>query len=262
MKNNNLVQLTVAENIATITLNRSEVHNAFDDEMIKQLTDILNTISQDAKIQVVILAAIGKSFCAGADLNWMQKMVNYSRQENLHDAYALSLLLQTLNELTKPTIALVQGAAYGGGVGLVACCDIAIASNEASFCFSEVKIGLVPAVISPYAIKAIGERAARRYFLTAEKFSAEEAQRLGLIHTVVEHDQLLSTGNQIAKTLLNNSPHAVATTKQLIAKVAQHPIDKNIQRATVECIADVRISKQGQEGLKAFLEKRPAKFSD
>ncbi len=262
MKNNNSIQTTVTANIATITLNRPEIHNAFDDEFIKQLTNVLVEVNEDSQIRVVILAANGKSFCAGADISWMQKMTNYSREENLQDARVLAFLMRTLNELNKPVIALVQGAAYGGGVGLVACCDIAIASSEASFCFSEVKIGLVPAVISPYAIRAIGERAARRYFLTAEKFSAAEAYRLGLVHRVVEPNQLKAIGDKIAQVLLSNGPHAVTTTKQLIATVSQHPIDDSIQQITAECIADIRVSPQGQEGLRAFLEKRPPKFSD
>lgn len=244
------------ESITTITLNRPEIHNAFDDELIQQLTTTLEKINNDKTVRVVILAANGKSFCAGADLKWMQKMANYLRDENLQDAHALAKLMKTLNDLNKPTIALVQGAAYGGGVGLVACCDIAIASTEASFCFSEVKIGLVPAIISPYSIRAIGERAARRYFLTAEKFSAEEAYRLGLVHLVVPPAELNTTSEKIAKTLLNNSPQAVTAAKQLIAKVTDQAIDNDLIQTTVECIADIRVSAEGQEGLKAFLEKR------
>lgn len=259
MQNNKIIT-SVSSAIATITLNRPEVHNAFDDELIQQLTSILIKINHDAAVRVVVLTAHGKSFCAGADLNWMQKIANYSRNENLQDAMSLARLMQTLNELSKPTIALVQGAAYGGGVGLVACCDIAIASHDATFCFSEVKIGLVPAVISPYVIKAIGERAARRYFLTAEKFTADEAYQLGLVHTVVDTNQLSTFSDKIAKTLIANSPQAISTTKQLIATVSKQNFGPALITATAECIADIRVSPEGQEGLKSFLEKRPPRW--
>lgn len=247
---------SIKQNIATITLNRPELHNAFDDQLIQQLTIELETIDKDPNIRVVILAANGKSFCAGADLNWMKKMANYSHEENLQDSLALAHLMKTLNTLNKPTIALVQGPACGGGVGLIACCDIAIASLKASFCLSEVKIGLAPATISPYLIAAIGERAARRYFLTAEQFDAEEASRLGLIHqTVSSPDELQNAGEQIAQKLLNNSPEAVAVTKKLIADVAKKPLDEDLMQLTAKLIADIRVSKAGQAGIKAFLEK-------
>lgn len=247
---------SIKQNIATLTLNRPEIHNAFDNQLIQQLTTELENIDKDPNIRVLILAANGKSFCAGADLNWMQKIANYSREENLKDSLALAHLMQTLNNLSKPTIALIQGAAFGGGVGLIACCDIAVASPEANFCLSEVKIGLIPAVISPYVITAIGERAARRYFLTAEKFDIEEAICLGLIHKVASANQLQKTGEEIAQLILNNSPHAVTMTKKLIADVTKKPIDANLIKLTAEYIADIRVSTEGQEGLKAYLEKR------
>lgn len=252
-----MLQIITNHNIANITLNRPEVHNAFDNQLIQQLTAELENIDKDPNVRVVILAANGKSFCAGADLNWMKKMANYSHEENLKDSLALARLMKTLNTLSKPTIALVQGPAFGGGVGLIACCDIAIANLKARFCLSEVKIGLTPAVISPYVIAAIGERAARRYFLTAERFDAEEASRLGLIHqTVSSPDELQNAGEQIAQKLLNNSPEAVAITKKLIANVSKKPIDEELIQLTAKCIADIRISKDGQEGITAFLEKR------
>jgi len=255
-----MIELSTTANIATVTLNRPEIHNAFDDALIQQLTALLEKINHDASIRVVILAANGKSFCAGADVNWMKKMAAYTQQENLADSQALAKLMQTLNDLSKPTIALVQGAAYGGGVGLVACCDIAIANTQATFCFSEVRIGLVPAVISPYAIKAIGERAARRYFLTAEKFDATEAYRLGLLHAIVPPEELISTGEKIAQTLLTNSPQAITIAKHLIPNVSNKSIDQELIQLTTECIAAIRVSQEGQEGLTAFLEKRAPKW--
>lgn len=250
------ILLKIDSSIATIILNRPEIHNAFNDEFIKEFTTLLKKVEQDESIRLVILSADGKSFCAGADIKWMQKMASYSYEENLQDASALASLMQVLNNLSKPTIALVQGAAYGGGVGLVACCDIAIANTLASFCFSEVKIGLIPAVISPYVIRAIGERSARRYFLTAEKFDVREAYRLGLIHKIVEPEELLSVGNEIAKQFLANSPHAITTMKYLISEVSEKQIDQTLITMTSKAIADIRVSAEGQEGLKAFLEKR------
>jgi len=245
----------IKNSILTLTLNRPDLHNAFNDETIALLTQKLKDAETDANVRVIMLAANGKSFCAGADLNWMRKMVHYTYEQNLADARALAELMQTLHGLSKPTIALVQGAAYGGGVGLIACCDIAIASDTAIFCFSETKIGLVPAVISPYVIRAMGERAAQRYFLTAETLDAYEAHRLGLIHIITNAEQLIDTGNSIAETLLNNSPQALRETKKLTREINSLSIDAAIN-TTTNCIAKIRISTEGQEGLNAFLEKR------
>jgi len=251
-----MLNKSINNKIATLTLNRPELHNAFDDQLIVQLIQELESCNNDPNIRVVMLAANGKSFCAGADMNWMQRMASYSREENLRDANALAKLMQTLNNLNKPTIALIQGAVYGGGVGLVACCDIAIAVPEAVFCLSEVKIGLVPSVISPYVIAAMGQRAARRYFLTAEKFNTQEAFRLGLIHAITQAPvDLYNMGEQIAQNILANGPSAVATAKKLIAKIANQPIDDQIINHTTQLIADTRVSAEGQEGLKSFLEK-------
>lgn len=261
MTNNHLLINVDKQGIATITLNRPELHNAFDDVLIKNLTQELKRLESDSKVGVILLVANGKSFSAGADLNWMRRMANYSMEENVRDAMALANLMQALNQLKKPTIALVQGAAFGGGVGLVACCDIAIASEQASFCLSEVKIGLIPAVISPYVIAAIGERAARRYFLSAERFDVKEAHRLGLVHEVVAGDKLMETGQQFAENLLKNSPQAMQKTKQLIARVSRSEIDSALIQETVNAIAEVRVSKEGQEGLTAFLEKRDPSWS-
>lgn len=244
------------DTIATITLNRPELHNAFNDDIILQLTQTIKKIEADDTVRVILLTAAGKNFCAGADLNWMRKMADYSRAENLQDAAQLAGLMQTLYDSSKPIIAAVQGAAFGGGAGLLACCDIVIASTAATFCFSEVKLGLVPAVISPYVIAAIGERQAKRYFLTAEKFDAHEALRMGLVHAITVPEDLVSTSQSIAHTLLQNSPAAIRTTKQLMHAVAKQPINQTIIDTTIQCIADIRTSSEGQEGLKAFLEKR------
>jgi len=250
------IKLEINHSIAKITFNRPTIHNAFDDLLIEELTQTLISIEQYKQIRVVLLTSTGTSFCAGADLNWMKKMAEYSRDENLKDAQALAKLMEVLNNLSKPTIALVQGPTYGGGVGLVACCDIAIAAHEANFCLSEVKLGLVPAVISPYVIDAIGARAARRYFLTAEKFDAEAALRLGLIHQIVPSQELETAGTQLAKTIISNSPNAVTTAKKLISKINKQFIDKKLIQITAECIADIRSSAEGKEGVNAFLQKR------
>ena len=243
--------------VATLTMNRSELHNAFDDLLIAELTAELKRLESDESIRVVILAGSGKSFSAGADLSWMRRMAGYSREENLADAGWLAELMKTLNFLKKPTIALVQGAAYGGGVGLVACCDIVIAARRATFCLSEVKLGIMPAVISPYVVEAIGARAARRYFQTAESFDAVEAHRLGLVHELVEDgDELLAVADRITSTLLKNGPRAMAEAKELVPFVSRGPVDDQMIAGTAERIARVRASAEGKEGVSAFLEKR------
>jgi methylglutaconyl-CoA hydratase len=242
--------------IATLTMNRPEVHNAFDDLLITELTVALKSLAANDRVRVVLLTGSGRSFSAGADLNWMRRMADYSWDENLHDALGLAELMQTLNELSKPTIALVQGASYGGGVGLVACCDMAIATGRATFCLSEVKLGLMPAVISPYVAAAIGPRACRRYFLTAEAFDAAEALRLGLLHEVVADDALQARGMELASSLLKNGPQAMAAAKDLIATVAARPLDSGLIAETAGRIADRRASAEAREGLSAFLEKR------
>jgi methylglutaconyl-CoA hydratase len=242
---------------ATVTMNRPELHNAFDDSLIAELTDVLREFDEDPDVRVIVLAANGKSFSAGADLKWMQRMADYSREQNLADAEELAELMRTLDTLSKPTIALVQGAAYGGGVGLVACCDIAIATGRASFCLSEVKLGLFPAVISPYVVAAIGSRASRRYFLSAETFDAGEAHRLGLVHQVVVDDrELAAAADRMVSQLLANSPDAMAGAKKLVAAVAGRSVDDALIADTAGRIADQRSSREGREGLSAFLEKR------
>jgi methylglutaconyl-CoA hydratase len=255
--NDPAVKLAIdAAGVATLTLNRPEVHNAFDDHLIAELTHKLRDLDHNAGVRAVVLAAEGKSFSAGADLNWMERMVRYSEAENLRDAVALASLMRTLNGLAKPTIARVQGAAYGGGVGLVACCDIAVASAGASFSLSEVRLGLIPAVISPYVIGAIGERNARRYFLTAERFDASEALRIGLVHSMVEAGELDAAVAGVLGELLKGGPKAIAAAKDLIAHVAHRPIDHLLAEETAARIAQIRVSPEGREGIAAFLAKR------
>lgn len=241
--------------VAKLTLSNPDKHNAFDDDLIKGLTDAFNLLNADADVRVVILAAEGKSFSAGADINWMKRMAGYSYEENLTDAKALAELLRVMNFMTKPLIGLVQGAAYGGGVGLAAVCDIVLATSKASFCLSEVKLGLMPAAISPYVVAAIGARAARRYFLTAERFDAQTAYQLGLVHELVEPEALHSRERELVQMLLSNGPKAIAAAKDLIVAVDQ-PLTDNLIALTAARICDIRASDEGREGLSAFLEKR------
>ena len=253
------VLLEIDGPIGIVTLNNPEKHNAFDDVLIADLTSAFRTLDANGDVRVVILSAVGKSFSAGADLNWMKRMSTYSEEENFRDAMALGELMRTLHSLSKPTIARVQGAAYGGGVGLVACCDIAVGTQAASFSLSEAKLGLIPAVISPYVISAIGERAAHRYFLTAERFDAAEAFRLGLLHELSTTDEAMDDKiNDIVTALLICGPQAIKEGKNLIAAVANHPIDADIIADTAQRIARVRASVEGKEGVNAFLEKRKA----
>lgn len=247
-----------ADGVARLTMNRPDVHNAFDDVLIAELTERLRHLDNDARVRVVVLAANGKSFSAGADLNWMKRMARYSEAENLRDAMHLAGLMHTLDRMRKPTIARVQGAAFGGGVGLVACCDMAVAAREAQFCLSEVRLGLIPAVISPYVVQAIGARAARRYFLTAERFDAAEAHHLGLVSQVVDADDLDETVATLTGHLLKGGPHAIAAAKDLITAVNDRPIEMPVVEDTARRIAQQRASAEGREGVAAFLEKRAA----
>jgi len=245
--------------IGIVTLANADKHNAFDDVLIAELTGTLRKLDADSGVRVVILSASGKSFSAGADLNWMKRMAGYSQEENLQDAQGLGNLMSTLHGLGKPTIARVQGAAYGGGVGLVACCDMAVGTQAASFSLSEVRLGLIPAVISPYVIAAIGERAAHRYFLTAERFNAAEALRLGLLHELCADDVAMDEKIQdLITALLSCGPQAIREGKQLVAAVANRPIDETLVMETAQRIARVRGSDEGREGVSAFLEKRKA----
>jgi methylglutaconyl-CoA hydratase len=250
--------LTVARRhgVALVGLNRPDVHNAFDETLIAEITACLTALDTDPTVRAVVLYGEGKSFCAGADLGWMRRMANYSYDENIADAGALARMLHTLHRLSKPTVACVQGAAYGGGVGLIACCDIAIASTAATFAFSEAKLGLIPATIGPYVVQAIGARYAHRYFLTGERFDAAEAYRIGLVHDIAPPDELDAKVNEMLGTLLVAGPNAQAAAKALIRSVANRPIDEKVMADTAERIAFARASDEGKEGVSAFLGRR------
>ena len=243
-------------NVAYITLNRADKHNAFNDEMITRLTELFVRAGNDNHVRALVLKGEGKSFSAGADLTWMKRMANYTQEQNHADAMALATMLHTLYTLPKPTIARVHGAAFGGAVGLVACCDIAIGSKLSKFCLSEVKIGLIPATIGPYVIEAMGERVCRRYFQTAEVFSARRARRLGLLSEAVAEDALDRTIEDIIEHILKNGPVAVSQAKALIQHVSRQPITCSLLDETSKKIAQIRTSEEGQEGLSAFIEKR------
>lgn len=251
--------MTLSETgVARLVMNRPDLHNAFDEALIAELTNTLKSLGSDPKVRLVVLAAAGKSFSAGADLDWMRRMASAGETENLADAGRLGGLMRTLAELPKPTIAAVQGAAFGGGVGLVACCDMAVAAEGAQFSLSEVRLGLIPAVISPYVIAAIGARAASRYFLTAERFGAAEALRLGLVHQVVPADGLEAAVAGLVERLLEGGPAAQAAAKTLIANVAGRPLNQALVDYTASRIAAIRATPEAREGITAFLEKRPA----
>ncbi|WP_116365942.1 enoyl-CoA hydratase/isomerase family protein [Parahaliea mediterranea] len=242
--------------VATISLNRPDKHNAFDDTIIGELHAAFEAVAARNDVRVVVLASQGKNFSAGADLGWMQRMANYDYAHNLQDARALAAMLKALYALPQPTIARVQGAAFGGAVGLVSCCDMAVASNDASFALSEVKIGLVPATISPFVIRAIGERAARRYFVTGERFSAQEAHRLGLVSELAGSATLDERLTDLINHILGNSPQAVRAALELVHAVSGRPISPELVEDTCTRIATIRVSEEGQEGLSAFLNKR------
>lgn len=264
------LQIIKENHVATVTLNRPEKRNAFNDEVIAELKQAFIELGQDDEVRAIVLTGTGKAFCAGADLNWMRAMADYTRDENLADANELAQMLKVIYECPKPTIASVQGDVYAGGVGLVSACDIAVAVDSANFCLSEVRLGLVPATISPYVIRAMGARQAHRYFLTAEVFNAEEAKRIGLIHDFVSAEvnaeinedgianrtELDETVATIVKKLVNASPNAVTVCKKLVQDVAHADITDELIADTVAGIADIRASEQGKEGVQSFLQKR------
>lgn len=257
MMKESVISVTSADpGIVTIILDRPEKRNALNTEVIQEFIHCLKKIATDRDTRVVMIAGNGAHFCAGADIAHMQQIAQASREENIVDAKQLALLLQMLYTFPKPTIALAHGATMGGGLGILACCDIAIAANNSNFCFSEVKIGLTPSVISPYIVSAIGERATRYYFLTAEKFTAKDAQRIGLVQHIVADDQLIHFGTALAKEIVKNSPHALAEAKNLISIIAGEKISKELVSFTAEHLAGVRATEDAQEGLRAFLEKR------
>lgn len=247
--------------VATVTLNNPGRHNAFDDKTIAELQLAFEAVASNTDIRVMLLTAQGDSFSAGADLGWMKRMANYSYEENLSDARKLANMLRTLNYLPKPTIARVQGAAFGGALGLISCCDMAVASTRATFSLSEVKIGLAPATIAPYVVAAIGQRASRRLFQTAERFSAEEARMIGLVDRVVEEPMLDDSINTSVKAILANSPSAMMAAKRLVFDVSNRELSDELVEETCELIARLRVSDEGQEGLEAFLQKRRPSYS-
>ena len=248
--------VSVADGVARVVMERPRRHNAFDDTLIDALADAFEALAGRTDVRCMILAGAGKSFSAGADLDWMKRSAEYAFDENLTEARRLAEMIRRLDTLPMPTIALVQGAAIGGGVGLVAACDIALASDAAVFSFSEVKLGIIPSVISPYVLRAIGERAAGRYVLTGERFDAAEALRIGLVHAVVPADGLDSASEALTSTILANGPEAVAAAKRLIADIAGQPIDGALIEETARRIAEIRRGAEGREGVGAFLEKR------
>ncbi|RFO95234.1 enoyl-CoA hydratase [Rhodoferax lacus] len=257
-----MIQKSTISGVLTITLNQPERRNAFNDEVIAELTRAFEEADVAPDVRVVVLAARGRAFCAGADLNWMRKMADYSHAENRVDAAALARMLHSLYGCSKPTIAKIQGDVYAGGVGLVAACDMAVAVEGARFCLSEVKLGLIPATISPYVIRAMGARHAHRYFLTAEVFDASEALRMGFVHAVTSPDALDARVQQMAEALLQCGPQATVACKRLLQEVAHKNIDGPLISYTVEQIAAIRASAEGREGVASFLERRPPAWLD
>ncbi|WP_028768126.1 enoyl-CoA hydratase-related protein [Shewanella fidelis] len=240
--------------VAQMVLNRADKHNAFDEVMISEMITVLEHFALSPECRVLVLKANGKNFSAGADLNWMRKQAKMDFSQNLNDANELAKLMSVLDKFPKPTITLVQGAAFGGALGLICCSDIAIANERASFCLSEVKLGLIPAVISPYVTRAMGQRAARRYMMTAERFDAQKALELQVIHEI--NDDLDAAAEPIINALLSNSPQGMAWVKSLLSTLEDGVIDQSTLEHTSERIARIRVSDEGQEGLNAFFEKR------
>lgn len=252
----NHLQTSVADRVGTVTLNRPEVRNAFNNELIAELTQAFKDLQSRDDVRCIVLAANGTAFCAGADLNWMRSMADYTREQNLADAGQLATMLQTIYESSKPTLARIQGDVYAGGTGLVAACDVAVSVDTAHYCLSEVKLGLIPATISPYVIRAMGARAAHRYFLTAERFDAYQAQRMGFVHEVVAAEALDAKVAELSHAWVNAGPEALKLCKKLLHDVAGQEITPDLIQGTVEAIADIRVSPEGREGLQSFLQKR------
>ena len=248
--------LSFSHAVATVTLNRPEVRNAFNDEVIAELTAVFLELGTRPEVRCIVLAGNGPAFCAGADLHWMKRMADYTRDENVADAQELARMLRVLYECPKPTIARVHGDVYAGGTGLVAACDIAVSADTANYCLSETRLGLIPATISPYVIRAMGARAAHRWLLTAEKFGASEAHRIGFVHEVVQAGALDAKVGEIANALVNAGPSAVKASKALVQDVAEKDISASLVQRTVEGIADIRVSDEGREGIQSFLGKR------
>jgi methylglutaconyl-CoA hydratase len=256
MQKTETLEIESRNTIGIIWMNRPEVRNAFNEQMIAEMTQALKEMEADTAIRAVVLAGRGPAFCAGADLNWMQKMAGYSFEENYEDALGLARMLQTLHTLSKPTVARVNGHAFAGGMGLVAACDIAVAAFGAEFCLSEVKLGLIPATIGPYVVAAIGSRMAHRYMLTAERFGEAEAYRIGLVHEICPEERMDEIINALLGHVVAGGPAAHAATKDLIRVIADQPFTQELIAETATRIAQVRASDEGQEGIRSFLEKR------
>jgi methylglutaconyl-CoA hydratase len=254
------IEIEQRAGIAVITMTRERVRNAFNESMIGELDACVTRLGEDASVRAVVLAGRGPVFCAGADLDWMARMAGFSEDENRRDALQLARMLRGLYECPKPTVARVHGDAYGGGLGLVSVCDIAIASRAASFCLSETRLGLIPATIGPYVVRAIGQRHALRYFQTAERFDSAEAMRIGLVHALAAPEQLDGLLNEILQALLLASPQATREAKRLVHDVAGQPIGDRLLADTAQRIAAVRGSEDGREGIRAFLQKRKPRW--
>ncbi|WP_337883243.1 enoyl-CoA hydratase-related protein [Chromobacterium haemolyticum] len=248
--------------IATITLNRAELLNALDDNTVGLLTAMLETLAEDPSVRAVVLTGSGISFSAGHDIDWMRRMAGFGREELERHARLLAKLLRTLDTLPKPTVAKIQGSAFGLGAGLVACCDVSIASSEALFSFSEVKLGVIPALVAPYMVRAIGERSTRRYFMSAERFNAGKAKRLGLVHQVVESDELDMAVDFLINHLLINGPAAMLEAKRLLADIAGLGVGEDSMEICIQRIVSVRLSEEGREGIQAMLETRKPSWMD
>lgn len=255
------ITVRTADRVARITLNRPEVHNAFNLQMLLDLQDAFGRLGADDNIRVVILTGAGKSFCAGADLEWMREIINYSYEQNLEESNTVADLMENIYLCPKPTIARVNGAAIGGGTGLVAACDVAVAAESAKLSLSEVKLGLVPACISPYVIRRVGESRARELFLTGERLTGARAAEYGLVNRAVPDDELDAAVDELVEKLITSGPEAIATCKELLRRVPGRPIGE-IKGYTAECIAKMRVSDEGQEGMAAFFEKRKPKWAE
>ena len=254
---NTIELIRPSPHVAEVWLNRPDVRNAFNDEVIAELTQIFAQLARDAQLRVVLLSGRGKAFCAGADLNWMRAMADYSWDQNREDAQRLADMLWTLDQCLVPVVGRIQGDCYAGGLGLAAICDVLVASRNATFCLSEARLGLLPATISPYVVRALGVQASRRYFVTAERFSAAQAQALGLVHELCEPEALDAQVAEIVAALVANGPAAVKACKQLVRDVAGQPLTEALRGETARRIADIRASSEGKEGLQSFLGKRP-----
>jgi len=253
------LNVDIKNKIGSIKLDRAEIHNAFNDELIENLTKVFIDFDNNEKVQVIVLSGNGKSFCAGADLNWMSSMINYSKEENEEDSMKLAELFETINTISKPVIGKINGAALGGGVGLVCVCDYAITHEKAKFGFTETRLGLVPAVISPYCIRKIGESNARAWFLSGERFSAHKALEMNLIHEVTSLEDFEARSQEVVESFLMAAPIASKAAKKLIKDVVEN---KNHNEYTVGTISKLRVSDEGQEGMKALLEKRKPNWMD